>query len=150
LLMSPSKKLFQFPSLAIMSIAATRMHRALVDYASGSTEMSDMLSFPSFSALTIDIVIIARPTPSGTMLTPSRDEPPLYRSHLIGLRYLRTRQLNSIWDRNPANVAPASALTGSDVTHKTDWLSTATWRVAWRNHPTSTKRSGLSHYTPFL
>jgi len=32
--------LFQFPSLAIMSIAATRMHRALVDYASGSTEIT--------------------------------------------------------------------------------------------------------------
>src|SRR6266850_294155 len=86
-------KLFQYPSLAIMTIAATRMHHALVDYASGSTEMSDILSFP---ALTIDIVIIARPAPFGTMLTPSRNEPPLYRSHLIGLRYLCTRQLNSI------------------------------------------------------
>ena len=80
-----------------------------------------MLCFPSFSALTIDIVIIARPPPSGVMLTPSRSEPPLYQSHLIGLRYLRTGNRTVSRGRNPANVTHASAWTGSDVTHKMVW-----------------------------
>ena len=45
-------KLFQFPSLVTISIAATRLHRALVDYAYGSTEMFDMLRFlPSLHSL---------------------------------------------------------------------------------------------------
>ncbi len=36
------------PSLIVMIIAATRMHRSLVDFASGSTEMYDALHFLSF------------------------------------------------------------------------------------------------------
>ncbi len=36
------------PSLIVMIIAATRMHRSLVDFASGSTEMYDTLHFLSF------------------------------------------------------------------------------------------------------
>jgi hypothetical protein len=39
---------FEDPSLIVMIIAATRMHRSLVDFASGSTEMYDTLHFFSF------------------------------------------------------------------------------------------------------
>jgi hypothetical protein len=46
LLMLFRTQLLHFPSLAIMTIAATRMHRSLVEFASRSIEMSDMLCFP--------------------------------------------------------------------------------------------------------
>jgi hypothetical protein len=52
-----------------MTIATTRIHHDLVDYAYGSTQKSDMHCFLSFSELTIAVVIIA---PSGKMLSPSR------------------------------------------------------------------------------
>jgi len=43
-------QMFQIPALIIMSIAATRMHRSLVDYVSGPTRVYDDSSFPLFSA----------------------------------------------------------------------------------------------------
>ncbi len=38
-------QMFQFPSFITMSIAGTRMHRALADFGSGSSEMYDILAF---------------------------------------------------------------------------------------------------------
>ena len=43
-------QMFQIPSLIIMSIAATRMHRSLVDYVSGLTSVYDGSFFPFFRA----------------------------------------------------------------------------------------------------
>ena len=43
-------QMFQIPALIIMSIAATRMHRSLVDYVSGPTSGYDDPSFPFFIA----------------------------------------------------------------------------------------------------
>jgi hypothetical protein len=43
-----TSQLFEVPSLVVMTIAATRMHRSLVDFASGSTEVYDILHFLSY------------------------------------------------------------------------------------------------------
>jgi hypothetical protein len=40
-----------------MTIAATRMHRSLVDFASGSTEVYDILHFLFFSMLSVAYVV---------------------------------------------------------------------------------------------
>jgi hypothetical protein len=42
-------QMFQIPSMTIMSIAATRMYRSLADFASESTEVSDIQPFPPVS-----------------------------------------------------------------------------------------------------
>lgn len=46
--------------MVTMTIAATRIYRCLVEYASGRTEMYDMIPLPLFSALTVIDVVVAR------------------------------------------------------------------------------------------
>jgi hypothetical protein len=41
--------MFETPGLIIMTIAATRMHRSLIDFASGSSDMYDSLHFLFFA-----------------------------------------------------------------------------------------------------
>jgi hypothetical protein len=42
---SPLTQIFQFPSFITLSIAATRMHRSLFDFGSGSSQKYDVLTF---------------------------------------------------------------------------------------------------------
>lgn len=48
-------QMFQLPSVIMLSIAATRMYRALTDFVSGITHMYDIevLTFLPFHSLTI-------------------------------------------------------------------------------------------------
>ena len=47
-------QMFQLPSVITMSIAATRMHRALTDFVSSTTDMYDILLILSSPVFTVD------------------------------------------------------------------------------------------------
>jgi hypothetical protein len=54
-----TSQLFQIPILLVMIIAATRMHRTLVDFASaGFTEVYDILHFPIYSHAQCGLYIV--------------------------------------------------------------------------------------------
>jgi hypothetical protein len=52
-----STQLFQMPSVIMMVISATRIHRSLVDFASGSTDVYDLITPCLFSHTAVDIAI---------------------------------------------------------------------------------------------
>jgi hypothetical protein len=64
--------MFQLPAVIIMSIAATRMHRSLTDFVSGTTDMYDIPTFLSSHALTVTKDFAVHPVISKMATTKSR------------------------------------------------------------------------------
>jgi hypothetical protein len=50
-----STQLFQMPAVIMMVISATRIHRSLVDFAGGATNVYDLITPYLFSLTAVDI-----------------------------------------------------------------------------------------------